>query len=325
MANFNVVLDLGSGYLKAVSLKGGYVVKDPSVVLGDAQNAQFKAFGIGALKGYSSSSLSQYKLIRPIQEGGIKDREAAAFLLENFLHKLTGNKVFSKTIVNAIVPCALTKAEKGEIESVFSAIGVKQVKFLLAPLCAAKKLFSEFDAQVAVIADIGADTTDIAVVRENEMEWGCTLFIGSSSLDKDIANFISDKYGVKISGEEAANLKINCASLYPNDNSMLTIKGTNILKGAEEEVTVTAREMYNTVAVNIQRYAQTVQSALTSLTQDLQLSLKREGIILCGGGVNLSGIDKYLLDSLHMPVRISATPLDAPVLGGLMLLRSTLK
>lgn len=323
MASFNVVLDLGSSYLKGVSVKGGYVVKDPSVVLCDASYGGFKAAGMGALKAYASSP-SQYKLARPIQEGAVKDREGAAYLLESFLHKLTGSKLFSKITVHVIVPCGLTKADKGEIDGVLSAIGVKQVKFLLAPLCAAKRLFSEFEADAAVILDIGADTTDISIARDGQVEWGCTLFVGGSTLDKEIEAFIYDRYDVKISGDEAANLKINCASLYPNDNSMLTVEGNNAVKGVNEEVLVTAREMYNILAVNVERYAKMIETTLPSLAQDLLLLVKREGIILCGGGAGLSGIDKYLLDALRLPVRISSNPLDAVVLGGLALVRAEL-
>ncbi len=323
MANFNVVLDLGSSCLKGIFLKGGYIIKDPSVVLCDAQNGQFKASGLSALQTYASSS-SQYKLTRPIQEGAVKDKESAAYLLENFLHKLTGKAIFSSITVNVIVPCGLSKNDKGVIDSVLSAIGVKQVKFLLAPLCAAKRLFSEFEADIAVVLDIGADTTDIAIVREGQIEWGCTVFAGGSALDKEIEDFISDRYGVIISSEEAANLKINCASLYPNDNSMLTVEGMNVVKGFDEEINVTAREMYNIISENIKRYAQAIQMALPNLPQDSLSSVKREGIILCGGTAGLSGIDKFLLDTLRLPVRISANAVDAAVLGGLALVRGEL-
>ena len=315
MANYELVFDIGSAYISAGLKKDGFMDKIPSVVAvgGDGQQV---AVGVDALRLHNTVG-SGVKVSRPILEGAIIDNEGAKALISALLNRLVNYKMsaFSRYNVTCAVPCGLISSDKNTIESIFLSLGAKQVNFVETPLADSAYLFNEFHTRQGVIVDIGYDCTDLAIVSANTIAAGCTLYYSGKNLTEAIMERIRNKYRIQLSFEAAEFLKTNCASLYPNDSSAVEVMGVNTQSGITEKVTISSRELYDTVVDFVRNYVKIVQSLVASVRDDLSTLVRTEGILLCGGGAKLSGLDLFLQNELGMPIYVSNCPEDVTIKG----------
>ena len=209
----------------------------------------------------------------------------------------------------------MISSDKKTIESVFLSLGAKQVIFVETPIADSVQLFKEFRARQGVIVNLGYDCADIAIVYANSIVNGCTLYHGGKHLTEAIVERIKTKYMIQLPFAQGEELKVNCVSLYPNDSSSAMVTGQNIQNGGEESVTVSSKELYDTVADFVRKYIRIIQSLVSNIPNELAASIKNDGVMLCGGGAKLAGLDMFLQSELGLPVRVAAFPEDVTISG----------
>ncbi len=317
MASYELCFDMGSAYISAGLKKDGFSDKIPAVVAyGGQDSEQIVAVGVEAVRTASMYS-GGVKLSHPILEGAIIDVEGAKALISMLLERLINYKMsaFSRYNVSCAVPCGMISSDKKTIESVFLSLGAKQVSFVETPVADSAKLFKDFRIRQGIIANLGYDCTDIAVVYVNAISAGCTLYHSGKHLTEAIIERIKSKYQIQLSFEQGEQLKINCASLYPNDSTIISITGQNVQNGVAENVNVSSKELYDTVVEFVRKYVKIIQSLISGVPNELAGSVKSEGVILCGGGARLAGLDMFLNKELGIPVRVASYPEDVSILG----------
>lgn len=309
MANYELVFDLGSMYVSAGLKDDGFVDKIPSVVAysgGDSK--QVVAVGLEALN--IAKTNASIKLSHPILEGTAIDTVGVKALINCLLDRLLSKRVnvFNRFLATCVVPCGMISGDKKNIESIFLGVGARSVTFVETPVADSVKLFSEFRARQGVVVNLGYECADLAVVYGNEIVAGCTLFHAGKQLTEAIAHRLSSKYMAQISTERAEYLKLNCASLYSNDSSSISVECQNVQNGATEELNVTSKELFDTIVEFVKQYVKIIESLLASIPQELISGVKSEGVMLCGGGAKLMGLDMFLQNELGVPVRIANRP-----------------
>ena len=315
MANFELMFDIGSAYVSAALKKDGFTDKIPSVVaMGDGE--QIVAVGVDALR-MANTVGSAVKLSYPILEGAIVDVEGAKALVAALLSRLINRKmnVFSRYNVTCAVPCGMISSDKSTIESLFLSLGAKQVVFIETPLADSHQLFNEFRTRHGLVVNIGYDCADLAIVTSNTIAAGCTLYHAGKHLTEAIVEKIKNKYMINLSFETAEYLKLNCASLYPNDSTIVAVSGQTTQTGVVESVNISSKELYDTVAEFARKYARVILSLVSSVREDLAGLVRTSGVLLCGGGAKLAGLDMFLQSELNMPVNVAAFPDDVTTKG----------
>ena len=315
MANYELVFDFGSAYIAAGLKNDGFVDKIPAVVAlgGDGQQV---AVGVDALR-IANTVGSGVKLTHPILEGAIIDNDGAKALISSLLNRLVNYKMsaFSRYDVTCAVPCGLISSDKNTIEGVFLSLGAKQVTFVETPLADSAYLFNEFHTRQGVVVNIGYDCTDLAIVSANTIAAGCTLYYSGKNLTEAIMERIRNKYKIQLSFDAAEYLKLNCASLYPNDSTVVAVSGVNTQSGLTEQVNISSKELYDTVVEFVRKYVKIVQSLIASVRDDLATLVRADGVMLCGGGAKLAGLDMFLQNELGMPIHVSNFPEDVTIKG----------
>ena len=315
MANFELVFDLGSAYVSAALKKDGFTDKIPAVVaIGD--NDQIVAVGVDAVRMRNTMG-SAVKLSNPILEGAVVDVEGVKALISALLNRLVNYKMsaFSRYNVTCAVPCGMISSDKNTIEGLFLSLGAKQVVFVETPIADSRQLFAEFRVRSGIVVNVGYDCADLAIVTSDAIAAGCTLYHAGKHLTDAIMKKIENKYLIKLSFESAEYLKLNCASLYPNDSTTVPITGKNTQTGVAETVNISSKELYDTVVEFVRKYARIIQSLVASVREDLAASLRSSGVMLCGGGAKLAGLDMFLQSELNLPVKVAAYPEDVTVKG----------
>ena len=315
MANYELVFDFGSAYIAAGLKNDGFIDKIPAVVAlsGDGQQI---AVGVDALR-MANVAGSGVKITRPILEGAIIDNDGAKALISSLLNRLVNYKMsaFSRYDVTCAVPCGLISSDKNTIEGVFLSLGAKQVTFVETPLADSAYLFNEFHTRQGVVVNIGYDCTDLAIVSANAIAAGCTVYYSGKNLTEAIMERIRNKYKIQLSFDAAEYLKLNCASLYPNDSTVVAVSGVNTQSGLTEQVNISSKELYDTVVEFVRKYVKIVQSLIASVRDDLATLVRADGVMLCGGGAKLAGLDMFLQNELGMPIHVSNFPEDVTIKG----------
>ena len=315
MANYELVFDLGSAFISAGLKKDGFTDKIPAVVAvgGDGQQV---AVGVDALR-LANTAGSGVKITRPILEGAVIDNEGAKALISALLNRLVNYKMsaFSRYNVTCAVPCGMISSDKNTIEGLFLSLGAKQVNFVETPIADSVHLFREFRTRQGIIVNIGYDCTDLAIVSLNYIVAGCTLYHSGKNLTEAIMERIRSKYMIQLSFDAAEYLKLNCASLYPNDSTVVAVTGINTQSGVSEQVNISSKELYDTVVEFVRKYSTIIQSLIASVSDDIVTQIRTEGVMLCGGGARLQGLDMFLQSELGLPIYVSNFPEDVTIKG----------
>ena len=318
MANYEIVFDLGSQYTSAGLKKDGFVDKIPTVVAYGGQDAkEIVAVGLEALE--LAKTNTTLRISHPILEGAAIDPDGVKALVSALLDRLISKRVnvFNRFLATCVVPCGMISGDKKTIESVFLGLGARKVEFVETPIADSAKLFSEFRTRQGVVMDLGYECADLAVVYGNGIVAGGTLYHAGKQLTEAISQRLSAKYMAQVPYDQAEYLKLNCASLYSNDATVVAIACKNMHNGTTESLNVTSKELFDTVVEFVSQYVKIIESLLSSVPQDLQSAIKSEGVMICGGGAKLMGLDLFLQNELGIPVRIANRPEYVSIEGAL--------
>lgn len=317
MANYEMVFDIGSAYISAGLKNDGFSDKIPSVVAYGGDGSQIVAVGVEAINISSGFNGGGVRLSRPILEGAIIDVDGAKALISALLERLCNYKMsaFSRYNVACVVPCGMISSDKKTIESTFLSLGAKQVNFVETPVADSFKLFKDFRARQGIVMNVGYDCTDIAAVCAGGIVAGCTLYHAGKHLTEAIIQRIKAKYLIQLSFEQGEYLKTNCLSLYANDSSVCAVSGQNVQSGESENINVSSKELYDTLVDFARKYVKIIQSIVATVPADILTAIKAEGVMLCGGGARLAGLDMFLQNELGLPVRVADFPDDVTILS----------
>ena len=313
MANYEMIFDLGAQYISAAIKNEGFSDKIPTqVAYGD--NKQIVAVGVEAVR---LANLQNIRLVRPILEGAVIDSDAVKALISSLLERLIGHKInaFGKYVVRCICPCGMISNDKKTVESIFLSLGVRSVSFVETPVADSFQLFEEFRVRQGIVANLGFDCADFAVVSGNSIVSGCTVYYSGKHLTEMIAERIRQKYLIQLPFEQAEYLKIHCASLYPNDTTVVSVSGQNTQHNVKETINVSSRELYDTLVEFAKKYVTIIGSLVSTSSDQIAPLLKTDGVLLCGGGAKLAGIDLFLQNELGVPVRVAEHPDDVSING----------
>lgn len=158
----------------------------------------------------------------------------------------------------------------------------------IRPLALAKMVLSENDLKAGcMIADIGDQTTTVAVFKDSALRYIATLPLGSRLITQDIAQTMN------ITFSQAEKLKISRGTAISQSIAATTeqIHLDNIVQARANEI-----------VANISAYIEFAGFTVAELPA---------GIILTGGGSRLKNIGALLNKTARIPVRM-ATPLCPP-------------
>ena len=312
----DVGIDLGTSNI-LVTLKGkGVVLKEPAVVATDIKTGKILATGFEA-KEMLGRTPENIKAVRPMNDGVIADYTATRLLLKNILKKV--NQKYNSRRPRAVVgvPYGITEVEERAVEESTIFAGAREVYLVEEPMAAAigAGLHVE-EPSGSMVVDLGAGTTEVAVISLGGIVVSNSLRIAGDELDEDIINYIKKEHSISIGYTTAEEIKIElgCASPLMTQESM-EIRGRDLNTGLPRNITITSTEIMNALKESIEKIVETVKLTLEKTPPELAADLVEKGIVLTGGGALLKNLDKLLSDETNMPVYIADDSLECVVRG----------
>ena len=318
----DIGIDLGTANV-LIYLKGeGIVLNEPSVVALDSYNKKPLAVGIDARKMLGRTP-GKVTAIRPMKDGVIADFDVTQIMLDYFIKKVVGKSFFGKPRILICCPSNITGVEKNAIKEAAERTGAKKVFLEEEPKVAAIGAGLDISAAIGnMIIDIGGGTTDIAILSLGDIVTSTSIKVAGNTFDKDIMNYLKEKYKLLIGDMTAETIKLNIGTVFSDKKNILkmNVKGRDLVSGLPTTISVLSSEIEEALTKSTNVIINTAKSVLEQAPPELAADIVTQGITLTGGGSLIKGLDKLLNKELKVPVKIAKDPLSCVAIGtGIML------
>ncbi|MFG1998923.1 rod shape-determining protein [Spirillospora sp. NPDC048911] len=300
----DTAIDLGTAYTRIHVRRVGLVLDEPSLVA--VADGQVIAAGIEAQRMIGLAGIS---IEHPVRHGAIADLELAERMLRLFLRKVHKWRRLAPPCVAVAVPSGSTVVERRAVHDVAYRAGARSVRLVETPVAAALGCGLSLRDAVAVLAvDVGAGSTDVAILSLGGVVVAETVKVGGDDVDHAIATHVQAEHAMLV-GELAPEKWTD------DGTGGLEINGRWKATGLPGTVTLGAEEVGQAAVEPITAIVTTVRGVLESCPPELSGDLMDRGIALTGGGSLLHGLTDLLRKETRLPVQIADEPFYAVILG----------
>ncbi len=313
----SMAIDMGTAST-IIAVKGRDIVLDePSMVAVNELTGEIVAFGQEAfdMRGRERRDVT---VLAPLSGGVVADFERTKRMLAHFVKKSkTGGSQMSLQAVMSMLG-EVTHVEQRALMNAAEDAHIGKVYVMEEGLAAAFGAgIAPRDKRASAVVDIGAGTTNIAVIAKGNVVHSRSERIGSGEINLALSNHLRKHRGLQVGDETTENIKTQFATAFlPEDlDRKFFVRGRDVQTGSPSAVEITVGEIYPVVEAIVRRVAQVVSDTLTELRPEVAADIYDRGIILTGGGALLNGVDQYLRNYVNLSVIVSDEPRYATVRG----------
>ena len=237
--------------------------------------------------------------MRPLKDGVVCDHELTVKMLQTMFRSITKSSIFSpKPRVVISVPSGITEVEERTVINAAAEAGARRVYLIEEPLAAALGAGLDLNSPTGhMVVDIGAGTTDIAVLSMNGVAASSSLKIAGDAFDEAIARYVRRRHGVIIGQTTAEDIKIQIGCVYPrNEDPTMLVKGRDSKNGIPRELMLASSEICEVLSRMGRQIADEVISVLEDTSPELVGDIAQNGITLTGGASQIYGMDMLLTE-----------------------------
>jgi rod shape-determining protein MreB len=313
----SMAIDLGTANTIIAVKSRGIVLDEPSMVAVNEITEEIVAFGQEAadMIGREGRDIT---VKAPLIGGVVADYERTKKMLAHFVKKAkTGGSNISIQAVMSMVS-DVTHVEQRAMLNAADEAGIGKVYMMEEGLAAAFGAgVLANDKRASAVVDIGAGTTNIAIVAKGTIVHSASERYGSNEINAVLATHLRRHRGLQVGEETTEVLKSSFASAYlPDDIARSTeVRGRDVQTGSPAAVEITTGEVYPIVESIVRRIAQLVKDTLTELRPEVAADIYDRGVVLTGGGALLDGIDQYMRSYVNLAMTVADEPRYATVNG----------
>ncbi|MEJ7623533.1 MAG: rod shape-determining protein [Pyrinomonadaceae bacterium] len=313
----SMAIDLGTAST-IIAVKGrGVVLDEPSLVAINETTEEIVAFGRDAAE-MTGREGRDIDVRAPLTGGVVGDFVRTKEMLAHFVKeaKTGGSNISLKAVMSMVSD--VTHVEQRALLNAADDAGIGKVFMMEEGLAAAFGAgVLPSDKRATAIVDIGAGTTNIAIVAKGSIVHSTSERFGSNRINESLATHLRRHRGLQVGEETTELLKTTFASTFlPDDiEKTMKVRGRDVQTGGPGSVEVTSGEIFPIVEAIVRRIAVRVKDTLTELRPEVAADIYDRGVILTGGGALLDGIDQYMRSFINLPVTIAEEPRYATVNG----------
>lgn len=308
MFGYDLGIDLGTGSIVISVVGKGIVLEEPSYVAYDIESERILYAGKRAyyLQGREPNGVS---VIQPIKYGAVSNYSLACQMVRYFINKVLKKTLFKPRVV-ASVPSISTDVEKRTLISVLISAGARSVCLIEEPLCAAfGSGVDPLNPNGIFVINVGAGTTDMAVVSQGSMSQIETIRVAGDAMDEQIIKYLRDKYKLLVGIRTAEEIKRNIGCAVKRDNDVATAaKGRNINTGLPMTVEITGNEICDCLSPIFEQITTTAKALFERTSPQLVSDITEGAVLLTGGMAQLHGLDTLIGEALSLQVTIPLRP-----------------
>ena len=315
MNQFDIGVDMGTDSVIVYMKDKGIVLHEPSLVAYDDNKEEIVAVGQKAYDMLGKAP-PYIRLIRPLKNGSISDFRMSEEMLKTFLKKVFGS-LFFKPSISMCVPCSITNLEKNVFINTALNVGARNVSLIEEPLAAAIGCGIDVTkSEGNMVVDIGAGSTDIAVVSLGGVVESKSIKTASYAMDDLIIEHILAKKGLLIGKKTAERVKKEISILFePDEKNTAEVKGMVMSQGLPGKATVNQKEIYEAILPAAKTITDAIHSVIEVTPPELTGDIIDLGITLTGGGSLIKGFDKYISRAIGVAVNVKQDAINCVAKG----------
>ena len=316
MINNEIAIDLGTANILVYNKDKGLVYNEPSFVAIDKKSKKIIAIGHEA-KAMLGRTNKDIETFRPMIDGVISDYKYVLPMVKRILKR---NKFpFNARKVTISVPYGVSDIEMRSVVEMAEELGFHKIEIVDEPVVAALGEGIDInEAKGNLIVDIGAGTTDIAVITLGSIAIGKSIKIASDDYDAAIIGLIRNQYNLEIGQLTAEKVKMSFCRYYGDKElSTISVAGLNVVTGLPDSKVIKIEALTTKLTPVVEMIVDAVHSVLEATDPELVSDILANGLILTGGGSFNPLVKQMIADRTGLEVITSLAPLDS-VGNGLM-------
>ncbi len=323
MFSHDIGVDLGTANTLVYVRGKGIIINEPSTVAINQKTKQVLAIGEEARRMVGRTP-AHIVAIRPLVDGVISDFEVTEQMLRYFIDKVHKEKfsLFPRPRVVVGIPYGVTEVEKRAVEEAATNAGAREVFLIEEPLAGA--IGARLPVQEAagnMIVDIGGGTTEVAVISLGGIVASRSLRIAGDEMNQDIIDYAREQFNLLLGERTAEDIKIALGSAKELSEKLSgPMRGRDLVTGLPKEIIVNDEQIRAALRKSIDQIVEAVRQTMEETPPELVADIMEKGIVVCGGGALLRGLDQLISTSTRTAVHIADDPLTSVVRGtGLVL------
>jgi rod shape-determining protein MreB len=312
----DIGIDLGTATTLVYVRGEGIVLCEPSVVAIYKNTGQVLAVGEEA-KRMLGKTPGSIVAIRPMKDGVIADFDITEEMLRYFIKKVHPRKVLIRPRIVVAIPSGITEVEKRAVKDSASRAGAREVIPVEEPIAGAIGVGLPIaEPQGSMIIDIGGGTTEIAVISLGGIVYARSIRVGGDEMDEAIIEHMKKNYNLMIGEKTAEEIKIKIGSAWPLEEELtIEVRGRDLITGLPKFIRVSSEEIREALQPPLKEIVEATKVTLERTPPELAADLIERGIVLCGGGSLLRGLDKLISEETGLACFVADDPLTAVALG----------
>lgn len=314
----DIGIDLGTANTLVYVRGKGIVIRQPTVIAKDIENQSILACGHQAqrLEGREPTNIM---VSYPLREGVITDVDIAFQLLQRVLNQGLGWKPFFPPRLTLAIPNGATNVERRALQDIAGLAGAKEISIIDEAIAAAIGADLPIDKPLGnMIVDIGGGTTEVAVISLCGVVSSQSIRVAGTHMDDAIRQSLKRNYDllVGLQTAQAIKHKLGSSLIHPHwDIEEMEVGGRSSQSGLPKQLTLKGAEVRDILQKEVALIVNTVQQTLEKLSPELVSDIYTNGLMLCGGGALLRGLDRLISQETGVFVHVALKPLDCVALG----------
>jgi rod shape-determining protein MreB len=310
MPIFGKDLGITLGTVNTLICEGDQIVlHEPTVVAIDIEELKIVEVGQAARE-MDGRVPEVIQVMRPLRDGVIADFDVTQRMLGYFMEKAAGPARLFKPRVMITIPWGVTSVESRAVHEAALQAGSREVALIQEPLAAAIGVGLPISTPSGnMVVGLGGGVTQAAVIAMGGIVAASGVRLGGIHLDDAIISYVRKKYGLIIGSRTAEEAKIRIGAAIPQDeNKSLEIQGQDQVTGLPRPISLSTNEVVEAIQETMHLQLAAVRNVLEHTPPELASDIIDRGMVVCGGGSLLRGIDKWLTRETGVPAYLAEEP-----------------
>lgn len=317
MLGKSIGIDLGTKRIKYYR-KGDGIIFDEENCIAIENRDEIRAIGDEAAEMVGRTP-ETIEVIYPVNRGVIANVSAMELLFNASFDRIYGKaKRASGTKFVIALPTDITEVEKRSFADLVHKSGLKpkNVSLVDKPICVAMAAGLDImKAKGVMTVDVGADTTEIAIIALGGIVRSRLLPTAGNKFDESICNYIRQKCALVIGKSNAEQLKMGIAGAVSGQSLTMQVNGRDVVTGLPKRMEIESDLVYEAIKDDLKNITENIKSTLEHIPPEVSSDIIDAGIYVTGGSALIGNFDKLLNAETSLKINILEDPQDSVING----------
>ncbi len=310
-------VDLGTKRIKYYRKNDGIIFDEENCIAIENRD-EIRAIGDEAAEMVGRTP-ETIEVVYPVNRGVIANVSAMEMLFNTSFNRLYGKaKKAAGTNFVVALPTDITEVEKRSFADLIlkSDVRPKNVSLVDKPICVAMAAgLDVMKARGVMTVDVGADTTEIAIISLGGIVRSRLLPTAGNKFDESICNHIRQECGLVIGKGNAEQLKKGIAAAIPGQSLKMSVNGRDVVTGLPKRLEIESDMIYDAIKSDLINITENIKSTLEHIPPEVSSDVIDAGLYVTGGSALIGSFDKLLNAETNLKINILSDPQDSVING----------